>query len=86
VWAVDFQFDEIADRRRLKLCNIVDEFTREALAIRVARNCTAENVITTIEQLVAERGALKYLHADNGPEMIAWTLQSALGDASGEHH
>jgi putative transposase len=75
VWAVDFQFDETADRRRLKLCNIVDEYTREALAIRVARNCTAENVITTIERLVAERGAPKYLRADNGPEMIAWTLR-----------
>ena len=34
VWAIDFQFDETADRRRLKLCNIVDEYTREALAMR----------------------------------------------------
>jgi putative transposase len=33
VWAVDFQFDETSDRRRIKLCNIVDEFTREALAL-----------------------------------------------------
>jgi putative transposase len=75
VWAFDFQFDETSDRRRIKLCNIVDEYTREALAIRVARNCTAEDVITIIEQLVAERGAPKYLRADNGPEMIAWTLR-----------
>jgi hypothetical protein len=51
VWAVDFQFDETADRRRIKLCNIVDEYTREALAIRVDRTCTAENVITVVEQL-----------------------------------
>jgi putative transposase len=75
VWAVDFQFDETADRRRIKLCNIVDEYTREALAIRVDRTCTAENVITVIEQLVTERGTPKYLRADNGPEMIAWTLR-----------
>lgn len=33
VWAIDFQFDETSDRRRIKLCNIVDEYTREALAI-----------------------------------------------------
>ncbi len=59
VWAVDFQFDETADRRRIKLCNIVDEYTREALAIRVDRSCTAENVITIIEQLVKERGTPK---------------------------
>ena len=75
VWAVDFQFDETSDRRRIKLCNIVDEYTREALAIRVDRTCTAENVITIIEQLVTQRGTPKYLRADNGPEMIAWTLQ-----------
>ena len=47
VWALDFQFDETADRRRIKLCNIVDEFTREALAIRVARNCT-DDVVAVI--------------------------------------
>ncbi len=75
VWAVDFQFDETSDRRRIKLCNIVDEYTREALAIRVNRTCTAENVITIIEQLVTQRGTPKYLRADNGPEMIAWTLR-----------
>jgi putative transposase len=75
VWAVDFQFDETSDRRRIKLCNIVDEYTREALAIRVDRTCTAENVITIIEQLVTQRGTPKYLRADNDPEMIAWTLR-----------
>jgi putative transposase len=72
---VDFQFDETSDRRRIKLCNIADEYTREALAIRVERTCTAENVITVIEQLVKQRGTPKYLRADNGPEMIAWTLR-----------
>ncbi len=41
VWAADFQFDETADGRRLKLANIVDEHTREALTMRVGRHCTA---------------------------------------------
>lgn len=75
VWAVDFQFDETSDRRRVKLCNIVDEHTREALAIRVARTCTGEDVVETIAEIVAERGAPAYLRADNGPELIAWTLR-----------
>jgi putative transposase len=75
VWAVDFQFDETADRRRIKLCNVVDEFTREALAMRVARNCTAEDLITVIATLVAERGAPTHLRMDNGPELIAWALR-----------
>ena len=54
---MDFQFDETADQRRLKLLNIVDEHTREALAIRVGRSCDADEVVATIESLVAERGA-----------------------------
>ena len=44
VWALDFQFDETADHRRLKLLNIVDEFTRQALAMRVGRTCDADQV------------------------------------------
>jgi putative transposase len=75
VWAVDFQFDETSDRRRIKLFNIVDEHTREALAIRVARTCTGEDVVTALSQIISERGAPAYLRADNGPELIAWTLR-----------
>jgi putative transposase len=75
VWAVDFQFDETADRRRIKLCNIVDEYTREALAIRVGRSCTAEDVVELIARLVNERGRPGYLRCDNGPEFIAWALR-----------
>jgi transposase InsO family protein len=74
-WALDFIFDETADRRRLKLCNIVDEYTREALAIRVDRTCTADQVVGVIEDLILTRGAPKHLRADNGPEMIAWALK-----------
>ena len=50
VWAVDFQFDETSDYRRLKLANIVDEFTREALAMEVDRSITADRLIDVIEQ------------------------------------
>jgi putative transposase len=75
VWAIDFQFDETADYRRIKLCNIVDEFTREALAMRVGRSCDADTVVAIIEGLVAERGAPVHLRMDNGPELIAWALR-----------
>jgi transposase InsO family protein len=75
VWAIDFQFDETADYRRLKLCNIVDEFTREALAMRVGRRCDADDVVAIIERLVAQRGAPEHLRMDNGPELIAWALR-----------
>jgi transposase InsO family protein len=75
VWALDFQFDETADRRRLKLLNIVDEHTREALAMRVGRTCDADHVVAVIEGLVAERGNPEHLRMDNGPELIAWALR-----------
>jgi transposase InsO family protein len=75
VWAIDFQFDETSDRRRLKLANIVDEHTREALAMRVGRTCTADQLIEVIETLVSERGTPAYLRCDNGPELLAWALR-----------
>ena len=75
VWAIDFQFDETADGRRLKLCNLVDEHTREALAMRVGRTCTADDVVAVLEGLVSRRGAPAHLRMDNGPELISWALR-----------
>ena len=49
VWAIDFEFDETADQRRLELANIVDEYTRQALAMRVGRTCAAEDLIVELE-------------------------------------
>jgi hypothetical protein len=51
---VDFQFDQTADGRALKLLNIVDEFTRESLAMLVERSIDADTVVATLERLVAE--------------------------------
>ena len=75
VWAIDFQFDGTADGRRLKLANVVDEHTREALAMRVGRTCTADDLIEVLTGLVAVRGAPEQLRMDNGPELLAWALR-----------
>jgi transposase InsO family protein len=75
VWAIDFEFDETSDGRRLKLANLVDEHTREALAMRVGRTCTADDLVHVLDALVADRGAPAYLRMDNGPELIAWALR-----------
>ena len=75
VWGLDFQFDETADLRRLKLLNIVDEHTREALATDVERSVVADDVVDVLERLVAERGAPGFIRMDNGPELIAWALR-----------
>jgi putative transposase len=74
VWAIDFQFDQTEDAKALKLLNIIDEYTRECLAIEVARSITADKLVSVLERLVADRGAPRYLRLDNGPELIAYAL------------
>ena len=65
VWALDFQFDQTADGRVLKLLNIVDEHTREALAIVAARSITADATASTLEGIVARHGtAPAYIRCD----------------------
>jgi putative transposase len=75
VWAFDFQFDQTADGRALKLLNVVDEFTRESLVMLVQRNIDADTVVAVLERLAAERRAPEYLRSDNGPEMTAHALR-----------
>lgn len=76
VWALDFQFDETADQRRLKMLNIVDEHTREALAMRVGRSCDADQVVAVIEARLppGERPGI-CAWTFNGPELVAWALR-----------
>ncbi len=74
LWALDFCHDATADGRELKFLNIVDEFTREALATEVKRTIDADETVAVLERLVAERGAPANLRADNGPELTARVL------------
>ncbi len=75
VWALDFQHDATEDGRELKFLNVVDEFTREALAICVERSINAEETVAVLERLAKERGAPANLRADNGPELVARVLR-----------
>jgi transposase InsO family protein len=76
VWALDYQFDQTADGRILKLLHVVDEFTREALAIECHRRIDADKTVATLERLVAERGsAPAFIRCDNGPELTANALR-----------
>jgi putative transposase len=75
VWAIDFQFDQAFDGRAIKLLNIVDEFTREALAMQVAHNITAEDTVRVLEALARQRGAPEHVRCDNGPELTAQALR-----------
>jgi len=76
VWALDFQFDQTADGRILKLLHVVDEFTREALAIECERRIDADATVSVLEGLVAARGtAPEHIRCDNGPELTANALR-----------
>jgi putative transposase len=66
VWAYDFVFDTCADGRALKCLTVIDEFTRECLAIDVAGGIRSGRVIEVLTQLVSMHGAPKYLRSDNG--------------------
>lgn len=76
VWSIDFQFDVTANGRVFKLCNIVDEYTREALAIHVDRSIDADSTVAVLDKVVADRGRHPgFIRCDNGPELTAHALR-----------
>ena len=81
VWAYDFVFDTCADRRTLKCLTVIDEFTRECLAIDVAGGIRSARVIEVLTQLVSLHGAPRYIRSDNGPEFVARAILRWLQDA-----
>ncbi len=71
VWAYDFVEDRTRDGRKFRMLCVVDEFTREALAIRVARKLSPTDVIDTLADLFISRGAPAHIRSGQGPEFVA---------------
>jgi putative transposase len=71
VWAYDFLFDACANGQQLKCLTVIDEYTRECLAIDVAGSIRSHRVIEVLAKLVGVHGAPKYLRSDNGPEFVS---------------
>jgi putative transposase len=71
VWAYDFVFDTCANGQTLKCLTVIDEWTRECLAIDVAGGIRSDRVIDVLTQLVSVHGAPRHLRSDNGPEFVA---------------
>jgi putative transposase len=82
VWAYDFVFDACANGQQLKCLTVIDEFTRECLAIDVAGSIRSGRVIEVLSKLISVRGAPVYLRSDNGPEFISKAVLQWL-DAAG---
>ena len=71
VWAYDFVEDRTRDGRKFRMLNVVDEFTRECLAIRVGRKLGSSDVIDVLTDLFIARGTPGHIRSDNGPEFVA---------------
>jgi putative transposase len=80
VWSYDFVFDEMESGRQLKILPIVDNYTRECLAIQVAHSITAHDVVALLQQLVRQHGAPEFLRSDNGPEFVAKAVRRWLNE------
>ena len=76
VWAYDFVEDRTRDGRKFRMLCVVDEFTREALAIRVARRLSSSDVIDTLADLFIARGAPAHIRSDQGPEFVAEAVKA----------
>jgi len=79
VWAWDFLFDRTSDGRSLKWLSLVDEYTRECLALEARRGMTAEEIRVILAEVAARRGGPPHrIRSDNGPEFAAQAVRSWL--------
>ena len=86
VWAYDFVFDGCANGQQLKCLTVIDEWTRECLAIDVQGSIRSKRVIEVLSRLVSLHGAPVHLRSDNGPEFVShavlkWLQRSGINTA-----
>ena len=79
VWSYDFVTARTADGRVFRMLTIIDEYTRECLAILVERRLTSEDVIDQLFNLFVLRGVPEHIRSDNGPEFTAKAVRKWLG-------
>lgn len=78
VWSYDFVQTRTQDGRSFRMLTILDEYTRECLAIDVARKMTSENLLERLSHLFVRRGVPDYVRSDNGPEFAARRVREWL--------
>ena len=78
VWAYDFVLVRIQDGRAVRLLTVIDEYTRECLAIRADRHIRSADVIETLTELMVTRGVPDHIRSDNGPEFTARAIREWL--------
>ena len=78
VWSYDFVMARTSNGRPLRMLNIIDEYTRECLCIKVARKITAQDVLEELFDLIVEKGLPDHIRSDNGPEFTAKAVREWL--------
>jgi putative transposase len=78
VWTYDFVFDRTHNGRPLKMLTVVDEYSRENLAIEVGRRLTSRDVIRVLAKLMLRYGVPEHIRSDNGPEFVAKAVREWL--------
>jgi len=86
VWTYDFMHDATQSGRKLKILTMIDEYTRESLAIVVNNRLNGADVITALSKAIAQRGAPAFIRSDNGPEFIAKNVRKWLQANAIETH
>jgi putative transposase len=82
VWTYDFVFDRCANGQKLKILTVVDEYTRESLAVETATSIRSGKVVKVLAALMAARGAPEHLRSDNGPQFVAARVREWLSEQS----
>lgn len=78
VWSYDFVMDRTYEGRSYRMLNIVDEYTRECLSIKIKRKLNSNDVIDVLSELFLVHGVPDHIRSDNGPEFIAKVLRKWL--------
>jgi putative transposase len=74
LWSMDFMADQLFNGQRFRLLTLVDNFSRESLAIRVGQRLTGDQVVEVLEQVAQTRGVPESIQVDNGPEFVSKSL------------
>lgn len=82
VWSYDFVEDKTHDGRKFRMFNVIDEFSRECLAIRVKRKLNSQDVLSVLAKLFIQRGVPDYVRSDNGSEFIAKRVRKWFADTN----
>ena len=82
VWSWDFLDDQTENGSRFRILTLIDEHTRESLAIHAAWSIRALDVILVLEAAIARYGVPEHLRSDNGPEFIAYAIVDWLAEQS----